>query len=69
MRIYYWGQWNRVDIYYLVKKFLPNWFQWSLKTSSTLIFFLARIWSQASAAQMPSFSLMWLEPVRKLSLL
>ncbi len=45
------------DYLYLVKKFLPYFFQCWLSSPSTVVSLVARIWSQASAAQMPSFSL------------
>ena len=42
----------------LVKKFLPNFCQWSFMISSTLCFLVARMDSQASTAHRPSFSRM-----------
>jgi len=44
---------NKTD---LVKKFLPNFFQCEIKSSSTLFFSQAIIWSHARAAHIPSFS-------------
>lgn len=46
----------------LVKKFLPNFCQWSFMISSTLCFLVAKIDNHASTAQRPSFSRIWSEP-------
>lgn len=46
----------------LVKKFLPNFCQWSFMISSTLCFLEAKIDNHASTAHRPSFSRMWSEP-------
>lgn len=46
----------------LVKKFLPNFCQWSFMISSTLCFLVAKIDNHASTAHRPSFSRMWSEP-------
>lgn len=46
----------------LVKKFLPNFCQWSFMISSTLCFLVAKIDNHARTAQRPSFSRMWSEP-------
>lgn len=54
----------RRDISHLVKKFLPNFCQWSFMISSTLCFLVARMDNHASTAHKPSFSLMWSEPGR-----
>lgn len=48
----------------LVKKFLPNFCQWSFMISSTLCFLVAKIDNHASTAHNPSFSRIWSEPGR-----
>lgn len=48
----------------LVKKFLPNFCQWSFMISSTLCFLVAKIDNHASTAHKPSFSRIWSEPGR-----
>lgn len=53
------------DISHLVKKFLPNFCQWSFMISSTLCFLVARMDIHASTAHKPSFSRMWSEPGRR----
>lgn len=53
------------DISHLVKKFLPNFCQWSFMISSTLCFLVARMDNHASTAHRPSFSRMWSEPRRR----
>lgn len=52
---------------YRVKKFLPNFRQWPVHTSSTVSFRAAKIDNQHRTAHTPSFSRMWDEPVPKLS--
>lgn len=52
------------DTSHLVKKFLPNFCQWSFMISSTLCFLVARMDNHASTAHKPSFSRMWSEPGR-----